>query len=135
MRKYFLLIIAAIFLAACGDDGKKIELDEDFNARDYNARVSKVVVDDKEIRVWFGWTNKSEHDPSHFAMHGDLQVMQNGEQLEEANNSDRKNKQIELKDDDYYSIDYELIDDSDVEIRVVPFEGEKNENKIIVELD
>lgn len=119
-------------------DDIKIELNEEFNAMYYNARVTDVVLSDGEIRLWFGWTNKSEWDPSHFAMHGEVQVSQDGEMLEEIGGTERKHKQINLKEDDYYKVDYKLISDSDVEISVIPFDklDEDEEDKVItIEID
>lgn len=144
MKRLIVLMILIFGLYACSDDDtesveeKEIKLDEEFNAMYYNARVTDAVLNDGELRLWFGWTNKSEWNPSHFTMHGEVMVTQDGEMLEEIGNTERKHKQIKLKDDDYYKMDYKLISDSDVEVSVIAFDKvdkDKEDKVITIELE
>lgn len=117
------------------DNEKVIELGEEFTSVDYTAKIQRVKIKDDVLTVVFDWENQSEWDPAHFELLGFVSAEQNGESLEEIS-SDRKYKQIKQGRFDVYDLEYKLIDDSDVTIRVVSTnEYDGSEGKITVSLE
>lgn len=117
------------------DEVTKIEVDETVTSVDYTAKVQRVKIDDNILTVVFDWENQSDWDPAHFEVMGYVVAEQNGEPLEEIIN-DRKYKQIKHGSFDVYDLEYKLIDDSDVTIRIVSTnEYDGSEGTITVSLE
>lgn len=111
---------------------KVIELDEEITSVDYTVKLQRVKVKDDILTIVFDWENQSDWDPAHFELLGYVQVEQNGEALEEISD-DRKYKQIKHGTFDVYDLEYKLVDDSDVTIRVVSTnEYDGSEGKVTV---
>lgn len=118
------------------DEPIVIEVDESIESVDYTAKVQRVKIDDDILTVVFDWENQSDWDPAHFPLLGYVTVEQNGEVLEQAGDLDRQNKQIKHGSFDVYDLEYNLIDDSDVTIRIVSTnEHDGSEGKIKVSLE
>lgn len=111
---------------------KVIELNEEITSVDYTVKLQRVKVKDDILTIVFDWENQSDWDPAHFELLGYAQVEQNGEALEEMSD-DRKYKQIKHGTFDVYDLEYKLVDDSDVTIRVVSTnEYDGSEGKVTV---
>lgn len=111
-----------------------IEVGEEVTSVDYTAKVQRVKVKDNILTVVFDWENQSDWDPTHFNTLGYVQVEQNGEALEDVS-SDRRYKQIKRGSFDVYDLEYELIDDSEVNIKIVSTnEHDGSEENIKVKL-
>lgn len=111
---------------------KVIELGEKITSADYTVKLQRVKVKDDILTIVFDWENQSDWDPAHFELLGYVQVEQNGEALEEIS-GDRKYKQIKRGMFDVYDLEYKLVDDSDVTIRVVSTnEYDGSEGKVTV---
>lgn len=111
---------------------KVIELDEEITSVDYTVKLQRVKVKGDILTIVFDWENQSDWDPAHFELLGYVQVEQNGEALEEISD-DRKYKQIKHGTFDVYDLEYKLVDDSDVTIRVVSTnEYDGSEGKVTV---
>ena len=111
---------------------KVIELNEEITSVDYTVKLQRVKVKDDILTIVFDWENQSDWDPAHFELLGYVQVEQNGEALEEMSD-DRKYKQIKHGTFDVYDLEYKLVDDSDVTIRVVSTnEYDGSEGKVTV---
>ena len=111
---------------------KVIELDEEITSVDYTVKLQRVKVKDDILTIVFEWENQSDWDPAHFELLGYVQVEQNGEALEEISDN-RKYKQIKHGAFDVYDLEYKLVDDSDVTIRVVSTnEYDGSEGKVTV---
>ena len=95
-----------------------IEVNKEATSVDYTAKIQRVKVKDNILTVVFDWENQSDWDPSHFDVMGYVQVEQNGEVLKDIS-SDRRYKQIKRGSFDVYDLEYELIDDSEVNIKIV----------------
>ena len=100
------------------DESITIEVDKEATSVDYTAKVQRVKVKDNILTVVFDWENQSDLNPTHFNTLGYIQVEQNGEPLEDVS-SDRRHKQIKRGSFDVYDLEYELIDDSEVNIKIV----------------
>lgn len=100
------------------DESITIEVDKEATSVDYTAKIQRVKVKDNILTVVFDWENQSDWDPSHFDVMGYVQVEQNGEVLKDIS-SDRRYKQIKRGGFDVYDLEYELIDDSEVNIKIV----------------
>lgn len=113
-----------------------IEVDEEVTSVDYTAKVQRVKISDDILTVVFDWENQSDWDPAHFPLLGYVEVKQNDELLEQVGDLDRQNKQIKQGQFDVYDLEYELIDDSDVTIRIVSTnENDGSEGEIIVKIN
>lgn len=150
MKKYFLILLLALtfIIAGCGSDNADeentseeenqtvIEVDESVTSADYTAKVQRVKIDDDILTVVFDWENQSDWDPAHFPLLGYVEVKQNDGILEQVGDTERQNKQIKQGRFDVYDLEYELIDDSDITIRIVSIaEYDGSEEEIIVKID
>lgn len=116
------------------DESITIEVDKEATSVDYTAKIQRVKVKDNILTVVFDWENQSDWDPSHFDVMGYVQVEQNGEVLKDIS-SDRRYKQIKRGSFDVYDLEYELIDDSEVNIKIVSTnEHDGSEENIKVKL-
>lgn len=116
------------------DESITIEVDKEATSMDYTAKFQRVKVKDNILTVVFDWENQSDWDPSHFDVMGYVQVEQNGEVLKDIS-SDRRYKQIKRGSFDVYDLEYELIDDSEVNIKIVSTnEHDGSEENIKVKL-
>lgn len=111
---------------------KVIELNEEITSVDYTVKLQQVKIKDDIFTIVFDWENQSDWEPAHFELLGYVQVEQNGEVLEEISD-DRKYKQIKHGTFDVYNLEYKLVDDSNVTIRVVSTnEYDGTEGKVTV---
>ena len=111
-----------------------IEVNKEATSVDYTAKVQRVKVKDNILTVVFDWENQSDWNPTHFNTLGYIQVEQNGEPLEDVS-SDRRYKQIKRGSFDVYDLEYELIDDSEVNIKIASTnEHDGSEENIKVKL-
>lgn len=118
------------------DEVVKIEVNETVASADYTAKVQRVKIKDGIMTVVFDWENQSDWDPAHFPLLGYVVVEQDGETLEQVGDTDRQNKQINRNRFDVYDLDYKLIDNSDVTIRIVSTnEYDGSEGTITVSLE
>ena len=116
------------------DESITIEVDKEATSVDYTAKIQRVKVKDNILTIVFDWENQSDWDPSHFDVMGYVQVEQNGEVLKDIS-SDRRYKQIKRGSFDVYDLEYELIDDSEVNIKIVSTnEHDGSEENIKVKL-
>ena len=99
------------------DQAKVIELNKVMTSADYTVEILRVIIEDDILTVVFEWENQSDWDPAHFELLGSITVEQDGEYLEEIS-GDRKYKQIEHGMFDIYDLEYELINESDITIRI-----------------
>ena len=144
---FILLSVLIIPLVGCGgekddstedkqeEERKVIELNKEVTSADYTAEVLRITIEEEILTVVFEWENQSDWDPAHFELLGLVVAEQNDEPLKEIS-SDRKHKQIKRGAFDRYDLEYELLDDSDVTIRVVSTtEYDGSEEEIIIKLD
>ena len=113
-----------------------IEVDESIASVDYTAKIQRVKVNDDVLTVVFDWENQSDWDPAHFPLLGHVEVKQNGEVLEQVGDTERQNKQIKRNRFDVYGLEYKLIDDSEVTIKIISLnEHDESEGTIKVKLN
>jgi len=100
------------------DSRRVIELNQEITSADYTVEILRTIIEDDILTVIFEWENQSDWDPAHFELLGFVEVKQGNEILEEIS-SDRKYKKVDHGQFDRYDLEYKLVDDSDIKIRVI----------------
>src|SRR5690625_3850449 len=114
---------------------KVIELNKEMTSADYTVEILRVIIEDDMLTVVFEWENQSDWNPAHFELLGSVTVEQDGEVLEELS-GDRKYKQIEHGMFDLYDLEYELINESDITIRITSAaEYDDSQDEFIIEYE
>ena len=112
------------------DEQTIIELNKEFTSADYTVTIQRAKIDDGKLIIVFDWENQSDWDPAHFELLGSITVEQDSEYLEELS-GDRKYKQIKRNRFDVYDLEYELISESDITVKITAANGDFQNEFII----
>ena len=111
------------------DINKEIE----FDMGNLTLDIESVYVEDNTLSFGFWWNYWSSYDEAHFLLFAYPVVTQNGEELEEIDKKDTLIRQTKKGVDSRVDLEYELKDDSPVEIKLKTTSDDPEEE--VIEID
>src|SRR5699024_7630340 len=111
------------------DINKKIE----FDMCTLKLDIESVYVEGNTLSLGFWWNYWSSYDEAHFLLFAYPVVKQNGEELEEVDEKDSLLRQTKKGVDSREDLEYELKDDSPVEIKIKTTSDDPEEE--VIEID
>lgn len=116
------------------DEEKKIEINKEMELENIKISLENAYVKDSKLSFGFWWSHWATNDKAHFSVFAYPVVTQDGEELEQEDNKDSLLKQTEKGVDSRVDLEYELIDDSPVEIKFKTTSEDPKEETIEVDI-
>lgn len=107
----------------------------EFDMGNLTLDIESIYIEDNTLSLGFWWNYWSSYEEAHFLLFAYPVVMQNGEELEEVDKKESLLKQTEKGVDSRVDLEYELEDDSPVEIKIKTTSDDPEEETITIELE